>query len=135
MLHPKTCGFLTQNDHLVFQPCRYKCLTDGGHNTCWCNVTVHHDIRCNIAELLRKNAWGGIEADRQLTTTVISLFALLPEGVRKKVGIYSTRFLPEVLQEIDAAGNVHESIGFKDFCGIMADARGLSRADDVSAEE
>ena len=39
------------------------------------------------------------------------------------------------VQEIDAAGNVHESIGFKDFCGIMADARGLSRADDVSAEE
>lgn len=92
-MHPKTCGFMTQNDQLVFQPCRYKCLTDGGFDTCWCNVTVHHDVRCNAGEYYRKSAWDGIDMDRQMSTSVVSMLAMIPEGIRKdKVGLMCARF-------------------------------------------
>ena len=92
-LHPKTCGFMTQNDQLVFQPCRYKCHTEGGYDTCWCNVTVHHDVRCNAGDYYRKSAWKGIDMDRQMSTSVISMLAMIPEGIRKdNVGLMCERF-------------------------------------------
>lgn len=81
-LHPQTCGYYVQNDHLQFQPCRYSCKTSGGFDTCWCNVTVHHDLRCNLGNMYRQARWAGVEKDRQKTTAIISLFALLPEGVQ-----------------------------------------------------
>lgn len=92
-LHPKTCGFMTQNDNLVFQPCRYMCHTPGGFDTCWCNVTVHHDVRCNMGENYRKSAWKGIDMDRQMTTSIVSLLAMIPEGIRKdNVPVMCERF-------------------------------------------
>ena len=80
-LHPQTCGFLTQNDNLVFQPCRRNCFTDGGIDTCWCNATVHHDILCNVGNLQKQTWWYFVNWERQATTRLISLLGFIPGGL------------------------------------------------------
>lgn len=81
-LHPQTCGAFLLNDNLRFQPCRHTCHTAGGTDTCWCNVTVHHDIRCNLGNMYRQMQWASVEKDRQKTTAILSLFALMKEGIQ-----------------------------------------------------
>lgn len=80
-LHPQTCGFLTQNDNLVFQPCRRNCYTDGGINTCWCNATVHHDILCNVGNLQKQTLWYFVNWERQASTRLVSLLGFITGGL------------------------------------------------------
>ena len=80
-LHPQTCGFLEQNDNLVFQPCAHECITEGGINRCWCDITVHHDFLCNMGNMYRQHLWESINWARQKTTRLISKVGFIVGGL------------------------------------------------------
>jgi hypothetical protein len=83
LLHPITCGPVARSESLVFQPCRMSCETSSGADMCWCKNIVHHDFRCNIANMQREFKWNAINSARQASTNRISILGMIPNGVIK----------------------------------------------------
>jgi hypothetical protein len=83
LLHPITCGPIARSESLVFQPCRMSCETSSGADMCWCKNIVHHDFRCNIANLQREFKWNKLNRARQASTNRISILGMIPNGVIK----------------------------------------------------